>query len=79
MAKIQSEAEAYMAFLSSISKAERYSDKVNDLKAIIENHNITDKLNAINSFEHVMPNRSLCDIESEYADIEKNLQHIKLL
>lgn len=79
LAKIQSEAEAYMAFLSSISKAERYSDKVNDLKAIIENHNITDKLNAINSFEHVMPNRSLCDIESEYADIEKNLQHIKLL
>ena len=77
--KMQSEADAYDSFLCSMSKAEKYSDNVNDLKSIIENHNIIDKLNAINSFDQVMPDRSLCEIENEYTNIEKNLQYIKFL
>lgn len=78
-ARIQSEVDAYSDFLRYMSEAEWYSDKVNELKAIIENHNITNKLNSINSFDHVMPDRNLCDIENEYVSIERNLQYIKLL
>ncbi|MBR6389271.1 MAG: DUF4011 domain-containing protein [Opitutales bacterium] len=74
--KIMSELEIYSDFLNATSKAKKYTDRINELKAIIENGNIVDILNRIQSFALPIPCRTLIDIETEYANVEKTLRYL---
>ncbi len=79
LTKILSETISYEEYIKTISEIEKYSDAVNNLKDIIENHNINDILTNIQAFESPMPNDTLVDIENEYANIEQCIKNLGLL